>query len=380
VIASARFVVRILVDYRPALRERTGVGEYVHQTVDALLRTAPADESLVLFSASWKDRLSPGVAPGARIVDRRIPVRALNYMWHRIEWPPVERLAGGDVDVAQSSHPLLMPARRAAQAVLVADLDFLDHPDRTRAEIRRDYPELAPDHVRRADQVIAISDHTARDVQERLGVPPARVTTCLPGAPDWTRRVSEPAHDGYILFLGTLEPRKNVALLLDAYGALLARRGAMPRLVLAGRVVAEAEPLVARVRQPPFAGCVEVTGYVDPARRRALYDGAVVFVLPSHTEGFGMPAVEAMMAGVPVIAADRGALRQSVGGGGRLFDPRDHEALAAALDAVLGDRHLRERMSEAGRRHAEQFTWTRTAGGFREAWALAVEARARRNG
>jgi glycosyltransferase involved in cell wall biosynthesis len=125
---------------------------------------------------------------------------------------------------------------------------------------------------------------------------------------------------------------------------------------------------------------VDVTGYVDPDRRLDLYRGAMVFVMPSHTEGFGMPAVEAMMAGVPVIAADRGALRQSVGAGGRLFDPGDPQALTMALEEVLSNRLLRRQMSDLGRRHAEQFTWTRTARGMREAWTIAREERRRRGG
>src|SRR5690606_37747718 len=173
------------------------------------------------------------------------------------------------------------------------------------------------------------------------------------------------------------EPRKNQSGLLEAYERLVALRPDAPRLVLAGRALPDAEPIRARTRQGPLAGRVDVPGYVDPDRRRDLYYGALAFVLPSHTEGFGMPAVEAMMAGVPVIAADRGALRESVGRAGRLVDPDDPRALAAALEEVLFTPALRERMSDEGRRHAERFTWARTAQGLREAWALAREARRR---
>jgi hypothetical protein len=142
---------RILLDYRPALRERTGVGEYVHEIAAAVGRgLLPADE-LVLFSSSWKDRLG-GTAPPGRRVDARVPVRLLNALWHRLEAPAVERFAGA-IDVAHSFHPLLIPSRagpsRAARIVTVHDLDFLDHPERTRREIRRDYPALAADHARR---------------------------------------------------------------------------------------------------------------------------------------------------------------------------------------------------------------------------------------
>src|SRR5215218_4626753 len=122
-------------------------------------------ESLVLFSSSWKDRLQTGRVSGAEVVDVRVPVRLLNFAWHRLEWPPVERLAG-NVDVAHSTHPLLLPARpRAVKVVTVYDLDFLDHPGRTRAEIRRDYPALAGSHARRADLVVVISAHTAEQVR-----------------------------------------------------------------------------------------------------------------------------------------------------------------------------------------------------------------------
>jgi glycosyltransferase involved in cell wall biosynthesis len=372
--------VRILVDYRPALRERTGVGEYVHQAARALVSTAPPGESLVLFSASWKDRLPADAVPGAIAVDRRIPVRLLNVLWHRLEWPPVERLTPGRLDVAQSAHPLLIPSSGAARLVTVHDLDFLDHPERSRAEIRRDYPALSPSHVARADHVVVVSEHTAREVEVRLNVPRSRVSICPPGAPPWPRREDEPVRDGVVLFLGTLEPRKNIGVLLDAYERLVARRADAPPLLLAGRVGDAAGALVARARQGTLAGRVEVPGYIPPEARLELYRRALVFVLPSHTEGFGMPAVEAMMAGVPVVAADRGALRETVGAGGWLFDPADAEALARALDTLLGDAALRRRVSDEGRRHAEQFTWTRTARGLREAWARALEERIRRRG
>ena len=128
---------RVLVDYRPALRHRTGVGEFARALASALPGAMSSGDRLTLFSSSWKDRLPASPLPGAQVIDRRIPVRLLNLMWHRAGWPPIERLAG-PVDVAQSLHPLLLPARHAARFVTVHDLDFLDHPERASAEIRRD--------------------------------------------------------------------------------------------------------------------------------------------------------------------------------------------------------------------------------------------------
>jgi glycosyltransferase involved in cell wall biosynthesis len=371
--------VRILLDYRPALRERTGVGEYTHELARALVASSPPDESLVLFSSSWKDRLAPDAVAGAEGVDRRIPVRVLNLLWHRLEWPPAERLARRAFDVVHSVHPLLMPSTTAARIVTVHDLDFLDHPERTRAEIRRDYPGLAPGHARRADQVVVNSPHTARQVETRLGVPASHISIALPGAPDWPARRDEPA-DGCILFFGTLEPRKNLGVLLDAYARLRHRLPDAPALVLAGRVTPEAAPIAARTTQPPLAGHVDIPGYVPADRRLDLYRRALVLVLPSHTEGFGMPVVEAMTCGVPVIAANRGALPETAGPAGRLIEPGDPAALADALFEILSDAGRRTRMREAGWQQARLFRWADTAARVREAWALAAEHRSRHRG
>ena len=283
----------ILVDYRPALTRRTGVGEYVHETLAALLASPAPGERISLFSASWKDRLSRQAVPGLAaddVRDVRLPTRLLHLLWHRLEWPPVERLTRASFDIVQAAHPLLIPSR-AARLVTIYDLDFLDHPERTVREIRRDYGPLAAGHARRADQVIVISTHTARDVEHRLGVRASHISICTPGAPDWQPRATEPGTGGYILFLGTLEPRKNLDVLADAYARLRERMPGAPRLVLAGQARDEMAPLLDRLRQPPFAGHVELPGYVPPEARESLYAGALVFVMPSHTEGFGLPAV-----------------------------------------------------------------------------------------
>src|SRR5687768_5546679 len=121
---------RVLVDYRPALRERTGVGGYMHNLVRAYARQrAGTGDQVTVFTSSWKDRPAAGTSTelGARVVDRRVPVRVLNYMWHRLEWPPVEALAAS-ADIVHAAHPLLIPSHRAAQVVTIHDLFFLTEP------------------------------------------------------------------------------------------------------------------------------------------------------------------------------------------------------------------------------------------------------------
>jgi glycosyltransferase involved in cell wall biosynthesis len=366
--------VRILMDYRPALRERTGVGQYVHELASALVPQLAITESLTLFSSSWKDRLPAGVVPGTTTVDVRVPVSALNAAWHRLGWPPVERLAGV-VDIAHSSHPLLMPARAAAQVVTIHDLDFLDYPERTRAEIRRDYPPLARAHARRAALVVVISAHTAQQVEARLDVPRERIVICRPGAPAWVPRQAQPPH-GPVLFVGTIEPRKNLPVLFAAYDRVVAGRPDAPPLLLAGRTVEQSAAILENIRAyPRIEGRVEHLGYVTDEERQQLYREASLLVLPSLEEGFGMTAVEAMRVGVPVVASTRGALPEVVGDAGMLVDPADEGGLAAAIDRVLADPAVRRQYAAAGVARAATFSWSDSASRLLDAYRALMARR-----
>ena len=357
---------RILIDYRPALRQRTGVGEYVHGLAAALAARLPPEDSLTLFSSSWKDRLPKEVVPGTLQHDIRVPVRLLNLAWHRLEWPPVEWLAG-PADSVQSMHPLMIPARTAARLITIHDLYFLDRPEHTAAEIRRDYPALATDHARRADGIIVNSDYTRRQVIERLGIDGERITVCTPGNPGWPRR-AEPEKPGPILFLGTIEPRKNLHRLMEAYAVLIERKPDMPDLVLAGAFPASTSDLFTGPRSLARAvDRIRLTGYVSDDERQRLYREASMLVLPSLDEGFGIPALEAMTIGVPVVASNRGALPEVVGRAGILVDPEDAEALAAAIERVLDGPLLRRQMADDGVARAAQFTWASSAARLHEA-------------
>ena len=380
---------RVLIDYRPALRERSGSGEYTHQLTKALLTSAAAAGTaralaVTLFSSSWKDRLTrtPELA-GAAIVDRRVPVRLLNLAWHRLEWPPVEMLAGNTYDVVHSPHPLLMPARGAAQIITIHDLNFLTHPERTRAEVRRDYAPLARPHAHRADAILVPSAYTAGEVERLLGVARDRIAICPAGAPGWPPRPAAPK-DGYVLFLGTLEPRKNIGGLLDAWEQLLASatrdglkavpsRRVLPELVLAGRTTGDAAPWLERIGRPPLLGTVRHIGYVSDRDRRALYEGARVLVHPSFDEGFGMTVLEAMSLGVPVVASDRGSLPEVLGGAGLLVDPDRPADIADAIARVLGDEGLAESCAARGVARARAFRWAHTADRVIDAYHAAVE-------
>ena len=365
----------IVLDYRPALRARSGVGEYVHELARHVAARLGAADGLTLFSASWRDRLDRRAIQGVAMVDARVPVRLLNLAWHRLEWPPIEVLARRRFDIVHSAHPLLTPARRGAQFVTIHDLDFLDHPGRSRREIRRDYPALAAAHARRASRIVVSSESTAAEVASRFSIDSARIVLCPAGAPDWAAAIRQDARRRHALFIGTLEARKNLDGLLDAWTRVIAAMPDAPPLVIAGRPTPDAAGALARMNEAPLAGRVRHAGYVSEAARQELYRDAAVLVLPSFHEGFGLTALEAMAAGVPVVASNRGSLPELIGDAGLLVDPADAGAMSRALIDALGNAATRERLIAAGRARAALYSWATSADRLIEAYRSAASER-----
>jgi glycosyltransferase involved in cell wall biosynthesis len=340
---------------------------------------------LTLWSSSWRDRPAPSALRelnGATFVDRRVPVRPLTWAWNRVGWPPLEALTSRSFDIVHSTTPLLLPARSGLRVCTVYDLDFLAHPERARGEMRRDFPTLAHAHAARADLVVTISEYSKSQLEQRLSVAADRVAVCRPGVPSWIVGPLPPRRPGggHLLFVGTLEPRKNIPTLLAAYRLLADRRPAAPRLVLAGQVAPGAEAWVAEAQAPPLAGRVVIEGYVSNARRAELYAGASLLVLPSLDEGFGLPALEAMALGIPVVASNVGALPEVCGDAALLVDPRDVAGLAGALERACTDAELAARMREAGLARAGRFCWPESARSLLGAYTEARQRGASRRG
>ena len=377
---------RILLDYRPALRQRTGVGEFVHELARALavdrIRHGRGDQ-LAILTTSWKDRPAPTLSaelPEVEIVDRRVPVRPISWAWNRLGWPPVEWLSG-HVDVVHAQTPLLIPSYSAAQVITIHDLDFLAHPERAHAEMRRDFPALVHAHARRANQIVVSSQYTAGEVVRQLGVRRTRVSVCSPGAPAWAQEIAQQRAGGdlgsTILFMGTVDARKNIGGLLDGYARLRERRPDAPPLVIAGRVTGAAADALDRARRPPLAGAVQFRGYVADGMRPELYRQARMLVLPSLEEGFGLPVLEAMACGVPVVVSDRGSLPEVAGRAAVPVAPDDVDGLAGQMESLL-DRDVARGAITRGLAQASRYTWDACAAAARDAYREAVANQAGR--
>ena len=310
-----------------------------------------------IFTNSWKDRPTPALAsemPSVRIVDVKLPVRALLWSWNRLEWPPVEWFAGTH-DVVHSQSPLLIPASRAAQVVTVHDLDFLRHPDQMSAEIRRDYPALARSHAARADGVIVSSQYAAGEVTRELQLDPSRVHVCPPGRPSWAdavqRRRSESRLPGEAHSVhGHAEPAEERRHAARSVRSAARQRAGRPAADACGPSHAGIGAMGSALPSSRHCGATSPSPATWIAARKIdLYADASMLVLPSYEEGFGLPVLEAMACGVPVIVSSRGSLPEVAGAAATPIDPDDADGFALAMQALLR-RTRRKRAHAASRR------------------------------
>jgi glycosyltransferase involved in cell wall biosynthesis len=407
---------KVALDATPLLGARTGVGRYVQGLADALAGLAgPEPEELALVPFSWRGtRDLPSVAPpGPRVRygRRRAPARLLQAAWARTAWPPVEWLAG-PVDVFHATNFVAPPTRHAATVVTIHDLTYLRHPELVTDASAR-YRQLVPRALRRGAIVCAPTAAVAAEVAAEYGLGADRLVVTPLGVDDGWRAAAPPdpawlaTHDlppRYLVFAGNREPRKNLPTLLTAYRELVKGRGeAAPAPSRRGRVetgltepggagmttapTPAGEPAVPPLvlvgprgwgETPDTAGIppdrVRALGYVPDPDLVRLVAGAAALVLPSVYEGFGLPALEALACGTPVVASDLPALREVLGDQAELVPPGDPAALAAALARVLDDPGG-EPARAARRTRAAGFTWENCAQATLSAYRLALEAR-----
>jgi glycosyltransferase involved in cell wall biosynthesis len=314
----------------------------------------------------------PALATGAsfRLVRAGAPAdRALQrILWEQLILPL--RMAG-QADLHHGlafALPLVWPGR---SVVTIFDLSFLRFP-RMFNRGNRAYLALSTRlAARRAERIITISEHCRREVIELLGVPPGRVVTTLCAA-DTRFRPLPPAEveafrqrrrlpQRFILYLGTLEPRKNVAALVRAYARLRATRPDSPALVLAGARGWMFEEVFRTIERLGLEQQVILPGFIPSQEQPLWYNAATVFAYPSFYEGFGLPPLEAMACGTPVVVSNATSLPEVVGQAGWLVDPKDEAALTAALESVLTDPDLAASLRQAGLRQAARFSWSRLA-------------------
>jgi glycosyltransferase involved in cell wall biosynthesis len=348
----------------------TGVGRYVSGLTGALSEI-DTENHYVLFSSSLRERACLEALPdNFHLIDRHIPVRLLNWTWHRHGTPSLDRLCGKSIDITHSPHPLILPSRRGRCIVTIHDLFFYRHPEHTTAEIRRDYASRVESHASRADAILTVSEAAAVEIERELGVTRDRMAIVPNGIdpddfasrPDTDRQVAllYDLPSRFLLFVGTLEPRKNIPTLVEAVG-ILARRGWDGVILLAGGSGMDEHKIDAAVERLRLGSRISKLGYVPPGHLPAIYRRAHVLVNPSYWEGFGLPPLEAMACRVPVVASDIPAHRE-VAGNAALYVPADDpDSIADGIEKAWNDDTLRTHLMEQGASRVKLFTWEETA-------------------
>ncbi len=369
---------RIVMDYTAAARQGAGIGRYARELITAILSSADAADYVLMTASAglgqaWiaeKERLRR-ISGNRPPTFRDIPLTDdwMARLWQRLRLPLPAEWITGRADVFYSPDFVLPPLlRRTHAALTVHDLSFLRYPETFPSALRAYLESAVPRSVARSDAILADSAATRQDLIELLRVPPEKVTTLYCGvaarftpkpAPGERERLQARYGVGerpYILAVGTIQPRKNYPHLIAACAPLAKTNGV--ELVIAGRAAWLSEPTLAAAKACDY---VRLLGFFDDDDLPALYRQAHILAFPSLYEGFGIPPLEAMACGTPVVASTASSVPEVVGDAGLLADPHDVAAWTAALECLLRDQDLRARLRRDGIQRAGQFTWEAAA-------------------
>jgi len=362
--------VTIYLDVSAAVHRRAGLGRYAESLARALVARDP-DRYALFYN---RER---GIEPLAGL--EHLPSRtvALGYKpWRMLVWLGQLARVGCDrlllgAEVFHATEHLLLPLRSTPTVLTVHDLIFRHLPGHHRP-LNRWYLNLTlPLYCRRATRIIAVSECTRKDLLAAYGVPARKVTVVHEAAaphfrPQLPERVADVRAryrlpERYLLFVSTIEPRKNLVRLLQAFETVHAER-LTDGLVIVGRRGWLTDDFFAALERSPVRSHVLLPGYVPDEDLPAIYAAAQCLVLPSLYEGFGLPVLEAMACETPVACSETSSLPEVAGDAALLFDPEEVESIVSAVRRLLTDTGLGAALRQRGREQAARFSWQRVAG------------------
>jgi glycosyltransferase involved in cell wall biosynthesis len=358
---------RIAIDAIPLAEAKTGVGHYTDALAEGLARAHP-DNQYILLAPIEFDFDYNGDRP-KNLNKQIIPVRSLFRKWWLVGLPSL--LTIYQVEVFHGTNYCVPVIAPCPTIVTIHDMSlFTQSHTHEAAHVKRGRRRI-PIMARRANMIIAPSEWTRREIVEQLRVRPEKIRVIYeaarqgmkPSPPHLCQSVLD-KHNircPYLLFVGTIEPRKNLLTLIRAYDELLRTTTRRPQLVLCGGRGWLYDEIFRLVEDLKLQDQVRFTGYVEDADLPALYSAAEAFVYPSFYEGFGLPPLEAMACGAPVITSDISSLPEVVGKAGLTHAPNDARALTEAMAKLLGDETAREHFRREGLKQAAKFSWERAA-------------------
>lgn len=371
----------IYFDISAAVHRRAGLGRYAESLARALLPLLSSAQSTNLptyqsTNLAFFYNREAGIEPLAGL--EAVPMATVNLgykPWRMLVWLGQLARVGFDrllpsATLFHATEHLLLPLRGVPTVLTVHDLIFRRYPAHHKRLNRWYLNATMPLFCRRADAIIAVSEQSKRDVVAAYGIPAEKITVIYeaadprfcpqPAATVAAARARYNLPGRYLLFVGTIEPRKNLGRLLAAFERLHAA-GLTDALVIVGKRGWLYDDFFARLENSPAKGAVIFPGFVPDADLPAVYAGAQALAFPSEFEGFGLPVLEAMACGAPVVCSNTSSLPEVTGSAALLVDPLDVDALTDALRCVLADPALAADLRARGLAQAARFSWERAA-------------------
>ena len=360
---------KIHIELQPCSGNRTGIGIYTFELARRLMSAGDIEFRGNIFNFLRRNDYSSLFAELSMPVRQChfIPYGVYRRIWDRL--PDAHRLFfGGDADLSLFFNYLVPNGIKGRSAVAIYDMTYARFPETMEKKNFNRLENNVIRSVQRSDRIITISEFSRKEISELLKISPENITVipCAPSVSDRTVNFDDLSvrlglEQPYILFVGTIEPRKNLSRLLRAFEHLKKECGIPHRLVLAGGSGWRNEEIYRTAEQIYGSEDVVFTGYITEPEKNTLYRHASAFVFPSLYEGFGIPPLEAMHWGCPVVAADAASLPEVVGGAACLVRPEDSLSIAEGLYRVLSDEELRADLVRKGAARTAHFTWDNSA-------------------
>jgi glycosyltransferase involved in cell wall biosynthesis len=360
---------RIGIDATALPPNPVGAGNYIINLIRSLAALEEPEELVVFAQPHGRRLIDVPPRPGFAWVVLPEMNPALRLGWEQTVFPLLIRRNG--IDLLHSLHYTMPLVRPCKTVVTYHDMTFFFYPGLHTRTKRWFFPLAIRASARRADALIAVSENTRRDSIRILGIPPEKICAIPLGVAAHFRPIADRAcleqtrrkynlPDRFILYVGLVEPRKNLPSLIRAYQSL-ASRGVNQALVVVGRFGWMVSEVLDLVNELGFKDRVHFTGYIPDQDLPMVYNLADLFVYPSVYEGFGLPPIEALACGTPVVTTAVSTMPEHVGEAGVLVPPDDEETLAQAMYKVLVTPSLRQELAKKGPQQAAQFTWEQTS-------------------
>jgi glycosyltransferase involved in cell wall biosynthesis len=364
---------RIGIDGTPLNQQLTGVGHYTFELARAMALTAPDDQFEIISPRPYlfgkNDDGPDGLPPNLSLL--RAPANFLTRRWWSIGLP--RYLSRNSIDLFHGTNfevPLWLD-QKLPTVLTIHDLSLLLHADTHRPRLARRARRMLPLMTRAATMIVTPTENVKSELCEHLRIPPEKVVAIpeaarsifrplLPDEAEATRNRLGIGAD-FLLFVGTIEPRKDLATLVCAFEEIARAQQSGLQLVIAGQRGWLVDDLLKQISNSSAADRIELTGYLSDEALRALYSACRIFIYPSTYEGFGLPPLEAMACGAPVIATRIPSIVEVCRDAALMIEPGSVEALTKAISDLLDDEDVRRQLSSAGLRRAAEFSWQRTA-------------------